>query len=610
MSDYNADEAVEMTKDIPNINSPEHVAHMETFLSALVFWQDVLQHCKSSDIRRTLLDHFQILFLQQLLYPSILESSDSDGGSSVAVLTYIAEMLVVLEETDLVEMILDYLFAVRRGTHAATSSTKASPSVEERRRFLLRTTQSGNNEDILDPSTFNLADMVRNALSSSNPQTLFAALNLHSIIVLRRPKYILDTLVNTLPLIDDIPGPSLVTIDTGTQTLLQDAMTLGDYTTTNKLYISICQDVRSQLQLSAQRESDTRRKKLVDIDDVILESLFRSLRSFLTNDVDINLALTQAFIGLLTCGEIRLDGLLTPSFQVSVQEHTNLDENLTCLMTFMDHEEVETVRFLETQFKSSATQPRLVQIVHKLTQDIQSLRVTFPKLDYILAKRSAILLTAEQRPTSSAGLSDFTDTDEQADRIRSGSRRPVSRSNTSMRVHSIPSTPGRSTTRGPVQSRSDSTPRGRTFSPQQAAALYRESSGSPTPRAKPTRSGSFMSPSRLTSAIFGGASEVPDEHPRRASSGVFLQPPPAFEIDAHEGEMLKRIVTFAEPAQTGTASASSSDEAHSAQQEQRSASLSHVLTNTVLLRSFILELAAILQLRAIVFDEARLTPQG
>jgi hypothetical protein len=42
--------------------------HLVTFLSYLTFWQDVLEHCRSSDVRHTLIDHFQILFLQQLLY--------------------------------------------------------------------------------------------------------------------------------------------------------------------------------------------------------------------------------------------------------------------------------------------------------------------------------------------------------------------------------------------------------------------------------------------------------------------------------------------------------------------------------------------------------------
>ena len=44
--------------------------HLLTFLSYLTFWQDVLEHCRSTDVRHTLIDHFQILFLQQLLFVS------------------------------------------------------------------------------------------------------------------------------------------------------------------------------------------------------------------------------------------------------------------------------------------------------------------------------------------------------------------------------------------------------------------------------------------------------------------------------------------------------------------------------------------------------------
>lgn len=43
-------------------------------MSYLLFWQDTIDHCKSAEVNDTLLDHFQVLFLEQLLYgtqPSI-----------------------------------------------------------------------------------------------------------------------------------------------------------------------------------------------------------------------------------------------------------------------------------------------------------------------------------------------------------------------------------------------------------------------------------------------------------------------------------------------------------------------------------------------------------
>jgi hypothetical protein len=41
--------------------------YMATFLSHLSFWQDVLEYCVSVEIKQTLLEHFQVIFLQQLL---------------------------------------------------------------------------------------------------------------------------------------------------------------------------------------------------------------------------------------------------------------------------------------------------------------------------------------------------------------------------------------------------------------------------------------------------------------------------------------------------------------------------------------------------------------
>lgn len=60
--------------------SEEFQTHLDTFLSYLVFWQDVLEHCRSPDVKHTLLDHFQILFLQQLLFVGIFSRPSIQHG--------------------------------------------------------------------------------------------------------------------------------------------------------------------------------------------------------------------------------------------------------------------------------------------------------------------------------------------------------------------------------------------------------------------------------------------------------------------------------------------------------------------------------------------------
>ena len=57
----------QIPRDAEERDSPYFKAHLATFLSYLVFWQDILEHCSSDDIRQSLLDHFKLLFLQQLL---------------------------------------------------------------------------------------------------------------------------------------------------------------------------------------------------------------------------------------------------------------------------------------------------------------------------------------------------------------------------------------------------------------------------------------------------------------------------------------------------------------------------------------------------------------
>lgn len=53
--------------DAEETDSPEFQAHLATFLSYLAFWQDILEHCSCNDVKQSLLDHFRLLFLQQLL---------------------------------------------------------------------------------------------------------------------------------------------------------------------------------------------------------------------------------------------------------------------------------------------------------------------------------------------------------------------------------------------------------------------------------------------------------------------------------------------------------------------------------------------------------------
>ena len=53
--------------DAVETSSSDFREGLTAFLNYLVFWQDILDNCDSYDVKQTLLDHFEFLFLKQLL---------------------------------------------------------------------------------------------------------------------------------------------------------------------------------------------------------------------------------------------------------------------------------------------------------------------------------------------------------------------------------------------------------------------------------------------------------------------------------------------------------------------------------------------------------------
>ncbi|KAJ2805279.1 hypothetical protein H4R20_002157 [Coemansia guatemalensis] len=103
--------------------SPEFRACLTAFASLLSFIQEVLYRCPSPHVCSQLLANLRSNFLQSILYPSLLESSDSDG-SSVAVMRYLETMLQVARHEDLVSTIMDFL--TDEGPASASPSDSAT----------------------------------------------------------------------------------------------------------------------------------------------------------------------------------------------------------------------------------------------------------------------------------------------------------------------------------------------------------------------------------------------------------------------------------------------------------------------------------------------------
>ncbi|RCH90590.1 hypothetical protein CU098_002398, partial [Rhizopus stolonifer] len=89
-------------------SSAEFRFQLDSFLKLLEFCQDVLMRCPNGDICLGLLNSVRTIFLENILYPSILECSDTDG-SSVAVISYIDLILQTVQQDDLSRIVVGYL---------------------------------------------------------------------------------------------------------------------------------------------------------------------------------------------------------------------------------------------------------------------------------------------------------------------------------------------------------------------------------------------------------------------------------------------------------------------------------------------------------------------
>ena len=149
---------------------------MKEFLAYLAFWQDTVTHCKSPEVADNLLDHFQVLFVQQLLYPSLLESSDLDGGSTAAVIAHLARILTALDNQILAQRMLRYLLASQI---QPKDPRKHRPRLSvSRRKSLDHLAALAEASNAPSPTLFNLHDLVMMSLKSKHSNTINACLKL------------------------------------------------------------------------------------------------------------------------------------------------------------------------------------------------------------------------------------------------------------------------------------------------------------------------------------------------------------------------------------------------------------------------------------------------
>ncbi|KAI1371366.1 Retinoic acid induced 16-like protein-domain-containing protein [Hypoxylon crocopeplum] len=431
------------TFEIISSCNPDFQLHLETFLSHLLFWQDVLNHCRSVEVKSTLLEHFQVIFLQQLLYPSLLESSDVDGGSSVAVLTYLRRILETLDHPDMINLILHYLLALPDTDSLAPSATEPSVSAARKRKSMdLASMMATKVESSYTPLLFNLVDLIHSCLKSRNQQTVCVTLQLVAAILKRHHRYAITTLLHTESIDSNASRRTVGAHQQEVEFLTTLAGTVGGQDNFDDVYDNILKDSMTRveghpcsLKLVAPKLSTNNHNlpaipdslpgaprdvppHTLSADDPLFNSILDILETFFINPVEMNLSATETLIDLSVCGYISVEGwLLRHPRRYSYDEDAGELASLPLDPASPPSTEIEKLQAIVRcrrwpKWQASAL-PRVLSVLESLADQVDFFRASVPRFEELLQQRREAFQTADAvvlnqpaiRPSSTTGTS-------------------------------------------------------------------------------------------------------------------------------------------------------------------------------------------------------------
>ncbi|KAI9723338.1 MAG: hypothetical protein M1812_001222 [Candelaria pacifica] len=641
--------------------SKEFQGHMDTFLSYLLFWQDVLEHCKSVEVKQTLLDHFQILFLQQLLYPSLLESSDVDGGSSVAVFTYLRRILESLDHPDLIHLILHYLLALPDQPAPQTAQPARPLLGISRRKTLDLLTNFPDMADKPSPSLFNLVDLIISSMRSTSHQTVTASLKLVSVILKRHYQYAVTTLLQTSNAVSSESQRTIGAHNREMEVFFDLVSAIGGETDIDHSYENHLKDNLNLLEThpcSAQLlsinngdgpfdQGNPPSSKLgigpseihlhtLNTQDPFLQTILEAMKKFFVNTVEMNLSLTETIVDLAACRHMRLEGWLVvdpakydysndqyaagQNHEQAQDDDTSIETNST-LDGAEGHERDQTTALKQARLEPSWAPehtPPILAVLQSLTDQISTFRTEIPDFNTYLSERRQIFRVSDELTEALVSAPPPTNRSTQQLKRPAAPSTPIV--STPLRFSTLNSvsqrifSPSVSRSSSPLRGRQQQVPAEseRLATPSHTRRLGQHSlARSPTPSQRkhvevsvsPRRSGSVKPPS------------LKDDS---ADPKVLMRKIRVRGKHTHQGEATCDTASYGTikngEVTIGTMNAVSDMESRSieaqgdevpAEEKEDEVSVSHLLTNIIILQEFILELAALIQVRASLFGEIK-----
>lgn len=605
-------------------------------------------------------------------YPSLLESSDLDGGSSVAVLTYLRQILESLDHPDMINLILHYLLGLPDIVSATPEATSDSVSKARKRKSMdLATMMASKPNEAADRLLYTLVDLIQGCLRSPSYQTIHVTLQLVSAILRRHHRYGVTTLVRTENLYGDIRHRTVGAQQQELEFLVSLAGSIGGQDNFDEVYENILKDTTSRLEshpcslqlLVPKASAETHKHPTIpnslpgaprDVrphtirpDDPLLTVLLDHLGLFFINPVETNLGITETILDLALCGYMNVEGWLLRDPKTYIYDNDDSYEPMAPPDDAEDTVDLDTDQMLSDDPKkldeakkcrrrpvwSVSDLPRLLRILQSLSDQVAAFRGSIPRFSDLLQQRREAFQIADspaplpppkqpqpQTYTPGSGTPGFSPSSNHTSRSgspirtglegfaqrllkdlndlgtpsRSGSPRALGSSGFSYGMgtpssnNRPPPVPPKEYHLGVDTPTKGGMTRGRSFSPvgpkaeedhikaSQAAAfqaidqqILARKIGLPATKSSPA-------PLKLGDEIGAPAKPADGEEEEDRPP-----PPPAKDDQPMEGDQ-----TPVPP-------------------EERKVSVSHVLTNIVVLQSFLFELAALIQVRAGFFDEVR-----
>ena len=514
------------------------------------------------------------------------------GGSTSTVLMYLCRLLESIDQPKLVHRTLRFLMAAPTDAEPSLDVSqnlhKKHLSVSRRKSLDMLATLAEAEEQQPSPSLFNLADLILMSIKSQNKETIVATLRLLTVIV-RRHHPFAGSLIKTK---EPVSGPhrTVGALNEELCRYLSFATAIIDDPTLNDSFEHYSKDaalvLESRLFIPSPRSSilDGPADQPLDLslEDAIFKEILNLLDRFFSNSVTVNLGLTELITSLASSNLISLNGwlLVDPANYdyksnlppTGMKTSTVTEEN----MSIVDDEKPEIVDPLAAIRKSLAPvswsddhEALIAKSLRKLIEHLQDWRRDIPDFDILVAARR-----------------DLLQSDDDDD---------ISRNQRSINISRQPSQPPPTRSVEPPLS-----PRGRPIS----NSINQEGPFSSTPGSlprstigSPLREPSIQSP--MSSSPARRPVLIEDLRQRLASSyrvdKTTEQPTSASQENKPTNEN-----------QTDGPVDGSEQSNHEPlpAQNETVVTLGHILTNTVILYEFILELAAMVQVRGTLFEEA------